>query len=311
MRYLLILLLTIIVPLGNAAEFKKINVATEGTITKICFPNSFQGWAVTTKGEVLSTYDAGATWHVQKITSRKINDIDMMGRVGYIAGEKGLLMKSTNGGATWRDISLSMKYKFNGVGIVNDTIVVVCGVNLNSISKLKGDFFITRDAGKNWKKHNHLGNGYVDIVTQPPLKIFILGVRRAFHSVNAGLYFFHGRYEGKRMGFAFDFIDDWGYLVGSKGLFARSTTHGRAWEEVDLGITADLYAIDIYDKDAGVAVGEDGLIIYFSSDGDRFTAENCGFKVDLKTVAVTDTKIFVGGQKGHLLVKDRFPQKEE
>ena len=36
----------------------------------------------------------------------------MMGRIGYVTGEKGLLMKTTNGGAAWKDISLNIKYKF-------------------------------------------------------------------------------------------------------------------------------------------------------------------------------------------------------
>lgn len=301
----LAVILTVVSSAG-AAVFTKVDLPTKATINKIFFHDQYKGWAVTSAGEVFFSYDGGATWKLIKTEKRAITDIQIADQYGYLVGEKGLLMKSTDHGATWKDISLNMKYNLMGVGMFGDSNAVVVANDQNSIAKTRGEVFQTRDYGKTWDKHqDHLGNGFVDVVVWPPEKIYLLAMKKAFHSIDKGVYFVTGRYEGSRLAFSLDFQDDWGFMVGQDGYFAKSNSHGRKWTEVDLGIKASLYAVKMFDKTSGVAVGQDGIIVYFSDDGARHTVENCGQKTDLMTVAVTPEKVFCGGKDGALYYTPR------
>lgn len=305
MRYLLMSLLISLPGLTAGSDFEKIDLPTSASINKIFFAGPAYGWAVTSEGELLSTYNGGRTWAVKKITSRRITDITVRDRRGYLCGERGLLMKSNDRGSTWQDISQPMKYDFTGISIINDSAAIVCGIDRNSMAKTRGALFQTWDYSKTWRKHDHLGNGYVDVVTNPPSRIYLLATRSAFHSINGGLNFVTGKYEGKRLAFAFDFDDAWGYLVGRNGFFARSTNHGRDWNPINLELEKNLYAVSMFDHNSGIAVGEDGVILYFLNDGQKNRLAHCGHNVDLLTVFVTDTQIFCGGKNGTLLYKER------
>lgn len=309
MRHLVLCFLLFLAGIASAADFVKIDLPTTSTINKILFYNDQLGWAVTSGGEVLSTIDGGAHWKSTVVSQRPIRDIDFMNRDGYLVGDRGLLMKSTNGGGTWQDMSLNMKYNLVGIGIVDDSTIISVGTDQNSVSKAKGEIFESRDFGKTFKKHPfRYGNGYTDIAVGPPRKVYVLAIKKVSHSISKGLRYFHGTYEGSRLAFAFDFMDDWGFMVGHKGYFARSITHGKSWEEVDFGIDKELFAVEMFDKYSGVAVGEDGLIVSFYDSGDRHVIDNCGFDLDLKTVCITAQKIFIGGQDGLMMVKERFPR---
>jgi photosystem II stability/assembly factor-like uncharacterized protein len=293
----------------TAGDYIRINIATEATINQIFFMTDKLGWVATSDGEVLSTFDGGKTWKRMQVTSRAINDVQFQPRQGYIVGERGMIMKSTSGGASWDDISQNIKYNFVGVGIVNDTSIIVVGTDQNSMSKTKGIIFESWDGGKSWHKHPyHLGNGYTDIAVCRPNKVYLLASKKVFHSINNGQRYFHGEYEGSKLGFGFDFEESRGFMAGYEGLLAHSSDHGRNWEEIPIGVTKSLYAIESLDPHSGVAVGEDGLVVYVYDDGDRHVVESCSHEVDLRAVAVTSDKIFFGGDEGVLLYAERVPR---
>ncbi|MEZ5360091.1 MAG: YCF48-related protein [Candidatus Zixiibacteriota bacterium] len=282
----------------SAAGFVQHDLPTKATINKILFLSSNYGFAVTNDGELLQTSNAGKTWKVKDMGKRAITDIHILGRDGYMVGEKGLLMKSVDAGVSWRDISLDLKFNFSGVGIVNDSTIIVCGTDQHSMSKTKGVLFISRDRGNTWQKQRHWGNGYTDVATWPTKKIYLIAIKQIFHSINAGLHFFHGTYEGDDLCFGLDFQDDWGFMVGANGYFGSSTTHGREWEQKDFGIDKDLFAVGMMDHFSGVTVGQDGIIVFFNDSGNRYTVMNSGVKADLKTVAITDDYVFTAGNDG-------------
>ncbi len=311
MRYLAAIVLLLMTAPVAAEDYVRIDIPTEADITQIYFMTDQLGWVATEDGEVLSTFDGGKTWKLMEVTSRAIKDIQFQLRQGYLVGERGMVMKSTNGGASWEDISQNMKYNFVGVGVVNDTAVVVVGTDLNSMSKTKGIIFESFDAGRTWQKHPyHLGNGYTDIAVWPPRIVYLLASKKAFHSINCGMRYFRGEYEGSRLGFGFDFMENKGFMVGYEGLVARTSDHGRNWEDIPFDITKNLFAVEMFDHYSGVAVGEDGLVVYLYNDGNRHIAENCGYEVDLHAVAVTGQKIFIGGDDGVLLYVERFARAE-
>jgi photosystem II stability/assembly factor-like uncharacterized protein len=305
MKYLILTFSFFLAVGASAANFTKVDLGTTATINKIYFDTDMIGWAATSDGQLFYTTDGGKRWKSMKVTSRAISDIQVTGRRGFLTGERGLLMKSTNGGATWQDISLNIKYNFSAIGMPNDSAVLLCGADQNSISKVHGILFGSWDYGKTFEKQPHMANGYVDLAVCPPHKVYLLGIRKVLHSISDGERYFHGGYEVDRMAFGFDFIDDWGFMVGSKGYFAQSSDHGRTWREVNIGTTKDLYAVEMFDKFSGVVVGDGGLVIYFNDDGALHTTEQCGYDANLRTVCVTGDKVVIGGTNGLLMYKTR------
>jgi photosystem II stability/assembly factor-like uncharacterized protein len=305
MKYLPALFLLALATVAQSTEYIPQTVPTKADITKVFFADKANGWAVTTAGEVLSTYDSGKTWKAKQVTNRSIADIHFRGRLGYLTGERGLLMKTTDGGASWQDISLNIKFNFTGVGIINDTAAIVCGTDQNSMAKTVGVTFRSIDRGQTWQKRPFLGNGLFDLVVWPPHKVYILAIKKSFHSISVGETYWTGKYEGNRLGFAIDFQDDWGYMVGNKGFFSRSTDHGRNWKEVPMQITKDLYAIAMIDHFSGVAAGQDGLVVNFTQSGDQYAVENIGLPVTISSIAVTEDRVYFGGRNGTIMYRQR------
>ncbi len=305
MKYLPALFLLILATIAQSTEYTPLNVPTKADITKILFADKLNGWSVTVTGQVLSTFDGGKTWKAKQVTNRPITDIHFRGKQGYMTGERGLLMKTTDGGASWQDISLNIKFNFSGIGIINDTSAIICGTDQNSMAKTVGVTFQTWDRGKTWQKKPFLGNGFFDVVVWPPSKVYFLAIKKAFHSIDGAGFFWTGKYEGKRLGFAFDFQDDWGYMVGGDGLFMKSTDHGRNWTEVPMQVTKSLHAVAMIDHFSGVAGGQDGIVINFFQSGDQYTVENIGLPVSISSVAVTEDKVFLAGQNGTIVYRAR------
>ena len=305
MKYLPALFLLILATIVQSTEYTPLNVPTKADVNKILFADKLNGWAVTATGQVLSTFDSGKSWRVKQVTNRPITDIVFRGKLGYMVGERGLLMKSTDGGASWQDISLNIKFNFSGAGIINDSSAIICGTDQNSMAKTVGVTFQTWDRGKTWQKKPFLGNGFFDVVTWPPSKVYLLAIKKAFHSIDGAGYFWSGKYEGKRLGFAFDFQDAWGYMVGADGLFMKSTDHGRNWTEVPMQVTKNLNAVAMIDHFSGVAAGQDGIVINFFQSGDQYTVENIGLPVSISSIAVTEDKVFLAGQNGTIVSRAR------
>lgn len=305
MKYLPALILMILAATASGSEYLPLTVPTRADITKVFFVDKANGWAATSAGEVLSTYDGGKTWKIKQVTNRAIADIAIRNRQGYLTGERGLLMKTTDGGVTWQDISLNIKFNFTALGIVNDTAAIICGTDQNSLAKTVGVTFRTVDRGKSWQKRPFLGNGLSDIVVWSPRKVYVLGIKKAFHSINVGENYWTGKYEGNRLGYAFDLQDDWGYLVGAKGLFLKTTDHGRNWKDVPMQITRDLYAVAMFDHFSGVAAGEGGIVVNFSQSGDQYAVEDIGRPVAITTIAVTEDRIFFAGKGGAMFCRQR------
>jgi len=90
------------------------------------FVDPQRGWAVGAKGVIISTTNGGARW--QRLTSGSelnLNDVVFLnakevpgagpikgpreGREGWIAGDRGLLLHTTDGGATWENVELGAR----------------------------------------------------------------------------------------------------------------------------------------------------------------------------------------------------------
>ncbi|OUR88020.1 hypothetical protein A9Q81_25090 [Gammaproteobacteria bacterium 42_54_T18] len=117
----------------------------------VWFKNEKEGFAIGAYGYFLHTSDAGQTWHDW---SKRLGNIDgwhlnaiysLDGSLVYVAGEKGVLFRSSNGGENWDVLTSPYDGSFFGM-------VVGPGLNEMTMFGLQGHIFRTSDRGDNWRE---------------------------------------------------------------------------------------------------------------------------------------------------------------
>lgn len=96
---------------------------------------------IITSNELLETIDAGSTW-IKKQNFSSGNDMSFFNSTGCIVGNNGYVLKSTDNGTSWNQISTGYSSSFNTVNIIDDNNIIFS--TSNSIVK-------TDDGGTTWE----------------------------------------------------------------------------------------------------------------------------------------------------------------
>lgn len=113
---------------------------TANTGKDVEFVTSNIGFIITSN-ELLETTDAGNNW-LKKQNISSGNDMSIYNSTGYIVGNNGYVLKSTDNGASWNQISTGFNSSFNTVNIIDHNNIVLS--SSNSIVK-------TDDGGFTWE----------------------------------------------------------------------------------------------------------------------------------------------------------------
>jgi len=183
----------------------------------LLFQNDTHGYIVGDHGLILSTSDSGATWRVQKSGSdAQLFHVAAKGERAWAIGTAGTILFTDNGGATWSPQVSAVREDLNRVYVVADRVLLITGDN--------GVLLRSEDWGTNWSR--------VSLPLHDPL-------------------------------FGLSFIDKkTGWIVGYKGRIIRTFDGGRTWVEQESGTNVDLFAVSFH-KNRGYAVGRDGLVLRY------------------------------------------------
>lgn len=104
-------------------------------------------------GEILRTDDGGTTWTKVYEGSKRISDFSFLtGDLGYAAGVGGLLLKTFDGGRSWREAGQTpLKAIVNALMFVTENCGLIVGAG--------GTAHVTSDGGKNWTQHIEVTKG--------------------------------------------------------------------------------------------------------------------------------------------------------
>jgi photosystem II stability/assembly factor-like uncharacterized protein len=102
--------------------FEKMSTGTQKTLFGTAFRTPAEGWAVGIDGLIIRTTDGGQTWKAQRGTLEEqsleelgfmeamknpgLYDIRFSGNYGYIVGDIGMILVSSDGGETWTERKL-------------------------------------------------------------------------------------------------------------------------------------------------------------------------------------------------------------
>lgn len=247
---------------GNT--WQQTSVAQNVSLYKMFFVTPSIGWVVG-PGEfsgsyLLRTSDGGVTWSGQPLPGPGVaRDLFFLSTsAGWIVGENGLILQTTNGGATWQDRSIGVTFppSFYFVRFTSPTNGVALGKTFAFSATLA--VARTTNGGSSWALQTTGLQNNMTAADQASASSLV--------TVGSGGLVLKSMDVGHTWSFpmglptteltAIDFYDSLlGVAVGYSGRISRTNNGGTVWTEILPGITQILNSVQFLSQDSVVASG--------------------------------------------------------
>ena len=200
----------------------------------IHFIDDKRGWIVGDMGLAVMTTDGGVNWRRVAFTGEEpFKDIFFVGDAGWIVGDGGLILHSDNGGKSWDKQASG----------VNGALMQVFFLDRNKGFAVGADGTIlsTHNGGLSWNVNA------MDWLSILPAAL----IERGIITINLYDVFFSDESSG--------------WIVGDAGTILHTSDGGKQWSISKIGPFPALFSIFFKNKREGWAVGQDG---YFLITGD-------------------------------------------
>lgn len=268
----------------------------------IFFLDQNRGWAVGSRGTLLSTSDSGKTWQKKpQPTQDTIRDIYFSDEEnGWLVCERNIydlrsndeprayLLKTDDGGQHWTRVDM------RGANVDARLMRAIFTRGGRGWAFGEGGaVYSTRDSGANWTKlqaptrYLLLGGAFIDEQSG-----WLVGAGSTIlQTSDGGDTWHHARLpDAARVRFnSISFVDPrLGWAVGSGGMIYRTLNGGRSWQRQVSGVSADLLDVKFLDAREGWAVGAEGTVLHTSDGGTHWTSERSGTPHALERIYFTD-----------------------
>lgn len=278
------------------------NSASLAWLHALFFLDHNRGWAVGSRGTMLSTLDGGKTWQKRtQPTEDSIRDIYFSNEEnGWLVCERNIfdlrsndeprayLLKTTDGGQHWTRVNM--------VGANVDARLTRAVFSRGGRAWAFGEggaIYTTRDSGAHWTR------------LEPPTRYLLLGGSfinetsgwlvgagsTILQTLDGGETWHHARLpDATRVRFnSTSFVDSrLGWAVGSGGMIYRTVNGGRSWQPQNSGVSADLFDVKFLDAAEGWAVGAEGTVLHTSDGGVHWSGERSGTPHTLERLYFAD-----------------------
>lgn len=190
---------------------------------------------------------------------------------GWVAGDKGYLASTSDGGRSWRPYSLNTTEDINEIYFRNEK---------NGYLVAGKKMFITHDAGVSWRETVLYRPGDFRNGTPEFLSIRFADKRR-------------GLVVGSVLNRAGEVIDS---------LVMRTEDGGESWSRIIVPSKAELFHLDYNGSSHGWIVGDEGVILATVNGGDTWIKQNSKTRLALFNVDFRDDEEgYAVGEKGLVL----------
>ncbi len=231
---------------------------TNVSLNDVYFPNdTLTGYICGDSGIILKTTNSGNDWIRQNTpVTTKLNAIYFIGDTGWSVGSEFTTLSTTNGGITWSGTSTPGGLTLHDIYFSNDGFGIIIGES--------GFCMITWDNGRTWQ------------VIMMPIDITL----RSIFFVNASIAWIVGSnstcLKTTNGGNTWDsiliipsgtfwdiyFIDELiGYITCDHGNVQKTTNGGEVWELFTVApVTISLHSIDFLDNETDYICGSSGFV---------------------------------------------------
>jgi photosystem II stability/assembly factor-like uncharacterized protein len=268
----------------------------------VYFLDQDRGWAVGSRGTLLSTHDGGKVWQAKpQPTEDGIRDIYFADELnGWLLCERNIydlksndeqrayLMKTEDGGGHWKRMNL------RGANIDGRLMRTLFSPGGRGWAFGEGGaIYTTQDSGVSWIKlqaptrYLLLGGAFIDENSG-----WLVGAGATIlQTSDGGESWHHGRLaSATNVRFnAASFVNArLGWAVGSGGAIYRTINGGRSWQPQASDVTADLLDVKFLNAREGWVVGTEGTLLHTSDGGMHWVNERSGTPHALERIFFTD-----------------------
>ena len=138
------------VPTASSSPWKAIDLETQANPLDVSFTDPSHGFLVGSNRMIRETDDGGAHWNDRSLDlpdeeNFRLISIDFEGQEGWIAGQPGLLMHSTDGGQNWTRLFLDTKLPGEPY------LITALGKSSAELATNVGAVYKTNDGGESWE----------------------------------------------------------------------------------------------------------------------------------------------------------------
>jgi photosystem II stability/assembly factor-like uncharacterized protein len=217
---------------------------------------------------------------------------------GYVAGDHGTILKTTNGGSTWTDLSLSMinPLEFVHFSDVNNGLIATN----NSFAILK-----TTNGGTTWSTQTISAYGIFSISFPDENTWYAVGRNGAILKTTDGGSSWSSLSSGTSLALNSVFFTntDVGYTVGiPNGEILKTNDGGVTWNTLSSGTTVYLLSVFFTDANTGYAAGGLGTILKTTDAGGTWNILPSGTNETIKSIYfINSTRGYAVGTNGTIL----------
>ena len=217
--------------------------------------------------QVMYSTNGGANWQIGNYSAsddQDLNSLDMINNTtGYVAGDEGIVSKTTDGGATWTQTGTDpSSTELNKVVFID--------VNTGYVFGASGQGHKTTDGGATWSTlttgmGTSVINGahFVDANTG-----WVVGASgKVFKTTDGGATFNSQDAKTTSTLYSVFMIDaNTGWIGALTGNVRRTTDGGANWDSINVPHTSAIYSVFFTDANNGIGSGSSGRI-YRTRDG--------------------------------------------
>lgn len=246
-------------------------------IQSIFFITINNGWAVGGEnggenGKIIFTNNGGSEWQDFPVNGIKfLNSVLFVNEdTGFIAGNEGIIMKTTDAGYSWISKNSGTNARLNQIFFISPLVGWAVGENVA---------LQTTDGGENWSTivldPNYYGD-YRSIFFVSELKGWILGSNFLYTTEDGGNTWSRRFLNYDYMQFIVFQTQDTGWIVGSSGVILKTIDSGINWGRQICPTAQNLRSAFFISPTTGWVVGNYGTILKTIDGGGTTSVEHNG-----------------------------------
>ena len=257
-----------------------------GEIRKLVFPDNQNGFGQVDSATLIATTDGGANWHQHAMPAFGAVNTDFTGSLyGWVTGPNAEVARTTNGGTTWQDTSLTLPpFNLYAIDFMSSSYGWVAGG--------AGIMARTTNGGDTWTWLSHGVHGDIyglDAATTS--HVIAAGAWPALTSIDAG-----ANWTASVMGQIPVMLyeasyptPDYGWACGDDGGIYLTTDLGQNWLAKPSGTSSDLLGLEMLpDEIHGWAVGYGGTALRTTNGGSSWQPGTTDTTLTLRDVDSVD-----------------------
>lgn len=230
---------------------------TTANLHDVFFPSdTLTGYICGDSGIILKTTNSGNQWTRQTTpVTTKLNAIYFLGDTGWVVGSELTVLSTTNGGGTWSGSSTPGGLTLYDVHFTNNSFGIIIGD--------RGFCSITWDGGRTWQSITIGSTTLRSILFINSSLGWIVGDQsKGWKTSNGGLTWFPMTMNPSGTFWDVYFIDVYtGHITCDYGKVQRTTDGGEVWELFTVApVTISLHSIDFEDGETGYICGDSGFV---------------------------------------------------